>query len=1302
MDDYDLTGVNTDKFSDSVIQELQDDAARYISTTFTNEEASEETDEETDTDSSPQETTTSQQSETSESTPEPQEDEEDQWHPWQEGYDAGDFARNLGEGAAAVPLGVADFAVDIANIVPGVDIKKVEGFNSPLAQGLREISSFVVPSLLGVGLAGKAIKGLSFVKKSQIAQAALTRMIGNTALSAGVGATVDSVNTLNETDDNLQGSLKKMFPQHTQWISSDWATLDSDSPDIKRAKNVYEGVGLGIFSDLLLSSGKMLRAINGTNDVTRYIPEGESPENFWKSFNKQDVDSPEEAFIDSAVRREEALDELGKYLASKQTDLDQPIRGVHDVFDPDELGVRTSDPTGVIGATVDAVIVQKNLEGNYGRLGSIVTDAALKFGLEANEMPKREIVKAIIADLKDANVYSAELASGRKITFDEIDEAGTKLAELLVDPRMDSGMLKATLDEFKNEYSKLRTRSLDDVGYNAAMKSIKKYLDEYVNLDAAKAQGYLATSLSGQVSDIAEGARLMEGTKAVEYAQEQILDRLEYLMVEKGLAAYNAGSTLNFLKTWQRLGSDPSGVKAAAELAKDQTDEALLDIVGRSKRSINSLRAMTKERPQYLVPLQMAWEFSNGNIDTLSKLNNFVDQSLPNIWKFFYDQQPEIPNQIVQGAWSTIYNSVLTSISTPMKAGVGNAVLMLTKPISVFAGAMATGDMKTLKRGWYQYSAVADTFQKGLKHMGDVFSRASRDPNSVGYIMRDDLVQKNEETMDVLHSFARAAENRGESGPLALYHMAETLHDLGNNPVLRFGANAMTALDGFTRAVIANGEARGRAFDRFVDGGKTLNAKSLNILENDLYKEMFDNTGMITDKAVDYASREIAMNLDSPSVQALSTFIDRNKFLKPFLMFPRTSANMIGMANKHSPISLFMKDYNKLALPGNTFTGEQIKEILESRGISVTGNLDIDMQAFQNLRAEIRGRKAIGTATIMGASWLFINGRLHGNGHYDKERQKTRQQLGWKPRSYLASDGKWYSYDFLGPLSDFLAVTADVMDNFDSITESDLETQLNKMGFLLSANLTNKSMLAGLEPMNDVLSGNPAAMSRWAASFASSLAPLSGARNELGRIMAPQLRELDMNFYQLLRNRNKAMDLIDPSGALPTAYDWIDGKPIGYPENPFVRGWNAVMPMKINDSISTERQFLIDIEFDSRPSFKTNGKGVEYTPQERSELYSIMGRQGNFRKAIKKIMKTTEAETWRRQIQAEREGGAKIDPSLWKGLYRRINRELNKARKLAEVELSNREEILARQYQTRINDVQQVRGTTPQFPLVNK
>ena len=359
--------------------------------------------------------------------------------------------------------------------------------------------------------------------------------------------------------------------------------------------------------------------------------------------------------------------------------------------------------------------------------------------------------------------------------------------------------------------------------------------------------------------------------------------------------SYIRGSGLNNIKIWQRMrfAGDAKKMQEVAENARAMTDDALAQIIPRAKNTANTLREISKERPEFLMPLQMAWEFTDGSVDTMAKLNKFVDNSLADVHKAFVDGNPQVPNVLVQGMWANIYNSVLTSISTPLKAFFANSALMLEKPITVLGGALMSGDLKTMKRGWYQYSAFMDSMNKGLKHMSDVYRKAAIDPTSVGYIMRDDLVQKNEATMDVLHSFARAAEQRGELGPLALYHKAEALNDLANHPWLRFGANAMTALDGFARAMIANAEARGQVYDKFIDGGRKLDAEGMKAAINQHYSQMFDSTGMVTDKAVDYASREIAMNLDSPAVSALSSFITQFPAIKPFLMFPRTSANII-------------------------------------------------------------------------------------------------------------------------------------------------------------------------------------------------------------------------------------------------------------------------------------------------------------------------------------------------------------------------------------------------------------------------
>ena len=1255
---------------------------------------------------SPQQPATQQQqAEQPQQTKQPQEQEEpeDQQWMWEEGYDFGDSARQIAESALFLPTGAVDFATDAINLIPGVNIPKLPKFKTDALQSAREISSFVVPNLFIAGRAVQGARALQAATKWKVGQGALAKFIGETGVAAGTGAFVDGVNKINEEDDNLQGSLKKMFPETFSWISDDWATLDSDSPDVKRAKNINEGVGLGIFTDLLLGGARLLKSIQGSRKVTQVIPQDESADAYFKGQTRSLTESPEEEFVKSAASREEALDNIGDYNLSKAPNLDTPIKGVHDTFDYDEIGTRSMDEGGVHGAAVDAARIQNNIDTTYGRLGSVITEAALKYGVEADNLTKRQLVKYIAEEVKRGGKYSAELASGKTVTWDEIDVAGTNLASIMVDPRMDTNTMRGILDELKVLDQSTNLKVVNNVGYNAAMKSIRGYLDEYMNMDVVKAQAYLTTSMAGQIADLAEGARYMDGTKAVAAAQEQIRDRITYLMVEKGLAAAQYGRSLAFLRVWKQTKATDA-LKAAADNAKEGTDEALREVVSRAQNINRTLKSITDTNPEFLKPFIHAYEYSDGNVDTLYKLNRFFEESLPAVQKAVFDGRPEIPNQIVQGAWANIYNSVLTSISTPLKAGFGNTALMLAKPIAVMGGAALSGNVQLVKRGWYQYSAFLDTFSKGLKHMGDVYSKAARNPMEVSYIMRDDLVRKNEETMTVLHEYAKAADAQGEHGPMVLYQTAQDLHDMSNHPWFRFGANAMTAFDGFTRAVLANVEARGRVWDKYLMKGDAPTGDLLKRAETELYESMFDKSGMITDKAVDFASREIALNLDGPGVKSLSGFIDQHKYLKPFLMFPKTSANMISMMNKYSPVSVFMKDYNKLAMPGRHFSIDEVKEILESKGIAFTGNPEIDEMAFNNLRAEIRGRKAIGSLTVAAGVGLFINDSLHGNGHFDKERQKVRRQTGWKPKHYKGWDGKWYSYEWLGPLGDWLALTADMMDNFDSVTENDLATSLNKMGFILGANLTDKSMLAGLEPMNDVLRGNPAAMNRWAASFASSLAPFSGARNEFGRMISPELREVDMNFFQLLRNRNKYLDAIDPQGALPLAYDWIDGKPVGYAESIWTRGWNAVMPMKVADGISEERQFLQEIEYDTRPMFRSNGQGVEYAPEERSQLFSIMGKSGVLKGDIRKIMQSTDAKKWRKQIQEMRRTGRQVDPTLWNNLYNRLDAAMRRAKALAELQLpaDTRLSLRAQQAEIGINQGRQRSGLEPLLNMQNR
>jgi hypothetical protein len=186
------------------------------------------------------------------------------------------------EAALALPTSLLDFGADLLNLIPNVNIPKVPKFESDVTQSVREISSIVLPTLLLGGTGITALKGAT--KGSKFLSDPFVRKIGEIAFGAGTGAFVDYTVELNQEDDNLAGSLKKNWPRWFGWIPDDVATLDTDSPDVKRGKNVTEGVYLGVGTDVLLGLNKLFKAARGIDRATQWIPETEKAKN-WFSKN---------------------------------------------------------------------------------------------------------------------------------------------------------------------------------------------------------------------------------------------------------------------------------------------------------------------------------------------------------------------------------------------------------------------------------------------------------------------------------------------------------------------------------------------------------------------------------------------------------------------------------------------------------------------------------------------------------------------------------------------------------------------------------------------------------------------------------------------------------------------------------------------------------------------------------------------------------------------------------------------------------------------------------------------------------
>ena len=1241
---------------------------------------------------------------------------------------ARDVPGNLARTAAPI-VGLTDTLIDAVNFASAgdtFDIPKLPQYESDMHTAVRNISGLVIPSL---GLRGLILKAGA---KAHAAGGAppLLQKLGNSRsfqylarFGADIfsGGLVDYVAEQNQKDDNLAGTLKKYWPQTFQWIPNSVATNDDDSAGEKRAKNVNEGAVFGLFASIVEGAAYLTRAGRSVKKTAQFVSTGDDAvsNTTLKEMTTDQFDAIkysdkpiEDVTLRNFARNEAALQELSEYYVSRG--IEPPDWNDYDVG---EKLVRTVDSDGVPGAMADAAQIQNNIESGWGRLGAIVSEAARKEGIELENLTRRTLVSQVTEEVKKAGKFGKKLRSGKLISSRLIEDAGRNLAATLLHPRVSPDEIIGLLDDFKRSIEGSPVRLAGKKGISQAIKALKSQM---LDLDVHKARAYLVTSEAGQVADFAEGARLMEEGASINRTVELMADRLEVLQVEKGLANFEANSMLSHMNTWQSAvdTGDARVMDAAAKAILGDTGDRLTELIPKAKRWAQLLKEISRENPDFLKPFLLANEFTDGNVDSLYKLHEWAANNLGVFKKAVYDRNPEVPSIIMKTWWANLFNSALSAVGTPFRAGAGNITGLLGRGTATVFGAVLEGDFVAAQKGMTAFFALDDTLQKASDHMRLVFRKASTDPKSVSYVMRQDVALETQKGLDALRAWSDAAAANGEEGGRMMLSVFEDLEALAMDPALRLGSNSMTALDGFAKSVVANTEAKYSAINKIVQSGEELTDKNLKTASEEIYNSWFDKNGMISNDAVDAITSEIALNADSPVVEGMNNFIKRFPAARAFIWFPRTTANVIDTFGKWSPAGVLSADYQELWGPlgrkkMTEFSPDEIASFLQKKGRPID---EFYMDTFERIRHEVKGKAAIGSLFITMAGFAAIDGRCTGTGHYNEAVQRTRRRSGWKPKTCKApGTNQVVSYDWMGPLGDWLALTIDITDNFDSLSTAMQEDLRNKLMFLLGSAVTNRSILSQLEPLHDVLQGNGAAANRFLGSFLNNMVPLGSLRNELGKLMYPGLRQIRAELDENLRNRNAWLDAFDPSRALPPLVDPIDGKPVGHPGNWFTRVFN-MGPIKVHDTPSPERQFLIDIEFNSAPTMNLSQRGALLENHEIAAINSKIGEQGHYRSELRKIMKEASRLTYTAPdgkvykgfvniIHAQRRGLVSseiLDSTKYARVFADIRLAYIQAKRLAENNLDEpmRSAIREREYERMMSERNQEAGLIDELPLV--
>ena len=1195
--------------------------------------------------------------------------------------------RNL-YGNAAPVLGIADTVIDTLNLFEaghGVEIPKAPKYESDTTQALRNISGLVIPSLF---LRAKLLTAGAKIHASGQAAPWLQKLGNNKTFEyfakfgadVGTGIATDYVAKQNQQDDNVFGILKDYFPKTYQWIPDSWATTDDDSPGEKRHKNVTEGAIFNVLAGVVEGACFLIKGGRSIKRTSKFIGASNKEitfgDEFTDAFKGKGKTTMEDKVLESYARKENELNLINEYyLKTDRPPIDW------DLLNEGETLVRSKDSDGIIGAAADAAQIQNNIDSSWGRIGNLVHEATRMEGIELENLSNRTLVSELSDQLKKAGPVSKRLRNNKTIPAKMIDAAGKKLAATILDPRVSPDDIIGILDEFKRSIDGSAIRLTGKKGINAAVKALKTQL---ADLDVQKARAYLLTSEAGQVADFSEGARLMEDNMSVLRTVDAMADRLEVLTVEKGLANFEARSMFSNMNDWKEAVAtgDQEVINATADTILSNSNAKLTEIIPKAKAWTQTLKNVARENPEFLRPLLLANEFTDGNVDSMFKLHQWAGDNLATFKKAIYDGNPNVPSIVNKAMWSNLFNSALSAIATPINAGVGNLTGLLGKGMATVTGAVLHGDVAKAKKAMVAHFSLDDTLQKATDHLRLVFRKASTNPKEVNYIMRDDIAIQEAKGLEGLRAWAHAASENGEDGGLMMLSVYDDLDALARDPILRFGGNAMSALDGFSKSVLASTEAKYRAFNKLAQSGEEITEASFKKATDEIYETFVDSNGMVREDAVDFATSEIALNANSPITEGMNEFIKRFPAARSFIWFPKTTANVIDTFGKWSPAGILSADYQKMWGPLGSkkvtdFSMDEIVEIVKSKGKPID---EFVLDSFETLRYEVKGKAAIGSLMVTMAGMSMVNDRCTGTGHYNKAVQKQRIRSGWKAKSCkVPGTNKQVSYEWMGPISDWLSLTVDIVDNFDSLSSGVQEDLYNKLTFVLGSAVTNRSVLSQLEPMFDVLQGNGAAASRWATSFGNNFAPLGSLRNELGKILYPQLRQIRSELDDHLRNRNAWLDLVDPERALTSVVDPIDGQEIGKEDNWFLRVFNRG-PMKVTSRPSKERQFLIDIEFNSSPNMRVSQKGAVLENHEITAINTQIGKMGYYKEQINDIMQDANRLTYtdpagntykgfKNIIQAQRRGlisSEILDSGKYANIFNRLNIAYAEAKRLAE------------------------------------
>ena len=1166
-------------------------------------------------------------------------------------------------------LGLIDFALDAGGtLIPGfnrIDEKWDEEtkLNNPAHQFLRQVSSVVVPSMLFSGLA----KGFLLAKLPQAARMSLPWW-KNFATTLGVHGLGDvGITYLSDISDEetLSATLGDMFPETFGPkgripLPAIFKTTDSDSPGVRKVKNMLEAAPLSVFGSLLgifldnntlggakkqlewfqaldenAARYKQLTSEIGAEgaqlarlqEIDELIQEGGAD----LSKIKLDKLINEKLTIEEALGGIKSIDDLmkqadeikkieseaaidRKLIDTEQLELDLGPTGLdpdinNDLLSTGATAKQTVPPGNVARNMADVAAIKSG--NSAGDPAPIITDSMRRKGLLAGPTA-RDAVMGVAEETRDIGRFNA-LVDGFRYSAKEMNAAAWGIYNDIIGAETVDDLKKLFYSnrDVKNLLmGKLKVEYINEDQARAAAFAMRDLTDKFLGKSVTESSARVMDTLGREAATISQAITDMAPFIDNNRAMDLVIGKLQFLMDEYALNKYISGWSLKNKNWFDQV--IPEKVDEAVQNILDEFGLAQESIHLKNKKFTQELKRLYREQPEAIKPLVNAFSHTNGDVDSLAKLFKWAEQQVTPLG-LLKSPDPKNMNLFAKAAWGVRYNNMLSGISA-FRAGLGNGVQLILRPMTAFLGHGVTGNLEGLKRTIYYNGAIFETNRRAIIDGFQMMKKTHLDPKAMMNTYRKDFVFKQDASWEILDGVAELWKKQNQWGKAYQYQMASRLQQFANMRWARVGMTGMVFPDVFTNTHLAHYISRLKAYDDVFSEFGFADWKKIEIAEKKHYDKFFDKDGLIKDKVVKSLAGEIQLNVDDGVSNWLTEATTAYPILKEVLTFPRTASNAMKAGASWTPVSLIpgMSKYSKTIYARSP---QDIAAALAEHGINMAKTPNAQV-IFEQLKAEYIGRLAF-SSLLVSTLWQYaIAGNIRGNGHYNaSERNRQRDELNYEPKTIKIGD-KWYSFKGIIGLEHMLTLIGDLAMYGTDSDEHILENFGAKLTWTVGATFLNESPLAGVEPLFDALNGNQRAWRRLVGQSASSWVPMSSGLGVVNNAIDDAQRILSDDWVDYVKNKFPVT-----RGPLAKRINFWDGKEVRDTDNWFLRKLNAISPIQVSDGQEPWQIWLQDIGYKGQALIKMDSTGsYEWSPHEAEEIYRIMGNMGLV-KEVKRLMK---------------------------------------------------------------------------------